>query len=92
MDYPATGATLHTLPGDLVAILDEDHAAPVVSAQIWVETGSQHEGRWAGAGLSHLLEHMVFKGTRSFSGPELATRVNAAGGQWNAYTSFDRTV
>jgi len=92
MEFPSTTATLHTLHGDLVAILDEDHAAPVVSAQIWVETGSQHEGGWAGSGLSHLLEHMVFKGTKSFSGPELAARVNAAGGQWNAYTSFDRTV
>jgi zinc protease len=92
MEFPPASATLHPLPGGLTVILDEDHSAPVVSAQIWVGTGSQHEDRFAGCGLSHLLEHMVFKGTRDIPGPELATRVNAAGGQWNAYTSFDRTV
>ncbi len=92
MEFPATLASLHSFPNGLTAILDEDHAAPVVSAQFWIETGSQHEAALAGSGLSHLLEHMVFKGTKSYPGPELATTVNAAGGQWNAYTSFDRTV
>lgn len=92
MEFPPTNAVLHTLPGGLTIILEADHSAPVVSAQMWVETGSQHEGVFTGAGISHLLEHMVFKGTRKISGPDLATMVNAAGGQWNAYTSFDRTV
>ena len=92
MEFPPTTATHHTLPNGLTAILEEDHAAPVLSAQFWIETGSQHEGAFAGSGLSHLLEHMVFKGTKSFPGADLATMVNSAGGQWNAYTSFDRTV
>ncbi|NNC89206.1 MAG: insulinase family protein [Akkermansiaceae bacterium] len=92
MQFPPTTATQHDLPGGLCAILHEDHAAPVVSAQFWIETGSQHEGHLAGSGVSHLLEHMVFKGTQTFPGNELATVVNSAGGHWNAYTSFDRTV
>ena len=92
MQFPATDASLHTLPHGLTVILQEDRSAEVVSAQSWIETGSQHEEHLSGSGLSHLLEHMVFKGTKSFTGPELATRVNSAGGQWNAYTSFDRTV
>jgi zinc protease len=92
MEFPATNASLHALPNGLTAILQEDHAAPVLSAQFWIETGSQHEEQFAGSGLSHLLEHMVFKGTKSYPGAELATRVNSAGGQWNAYTTFDRTV
>jgi len=92
MQFPTTNASLHTLPHGLTVILQEDHSAEVVSAQCWIETGSQHEENFAGSGLSHLLEHMVFKGTESFPGPELATRVSSAGGQWNAYTSFDRTV
>jgi zinc protease len=92
MEFPPTNATLHSLPGGLTIILDEDASAPVVSAQMWVETGSQHEGEFVGAGISHLLEHMVFKGTRNIPCADLATMVNAAGGQWNAYTSFDRTV
>jgi len=92
MEYPATNATLETLPNGLSLILDPDPAAPVVSCQIWVETGSIHEDRLLGSGLSHFLEHMVFKGTRDFSSDELARTVQAAGGQWNAYTTFERTV
>lgn len=90
--FPATTATVDVLPNGLTLILDPDDAAPVVSAQVWVETGSVHEDEWLGAGLSHLLEHMVFKGTNRYSGEELANTVQAAGGHWNAYTTFDRTV
>ncbi len=92
MEYPATTATVETLPNGLTLILDPDPAAPVVSAQIWVETGSMHEDRHLGAGVSHFLEHMVFKGTRDYDADELADTVQAAGGHWNAYTTFDRTV
>ena len=52
MEFPATLASLHSFPNGLTAILDEDHAAPVVSAQFWIETGSQHEAALAGSGLS----------------------------------------
>ena len=92
MEYPATTATVETLPNGLTLILDPDPTAPVVSAQMWVETGSMHEDRHLGAGISHFLEHMVFKGTRDYDADELADTVQAAGGHWNAYTSFDRTV
>ncbi len=92
MQFPSTTATLHTLDNGLKVILDADSSAPVISTQIWVETGSVHEGDYMGAGLSHLLEHMVFKGTKSFTSEELSETVLAAGGQWNAYTTFDRTV
>jgi zinc protease len=92
MEYPLSSATVETLPNGLTLILDPDSAAPVVSAQFWVGTGSMHEDRHAGAGISHFLEHMVFKGTRDVDGDALAEMVQAAGGHWNAYTSFDRTV
>ncbi len=92
MEYPATAATAETLPNGLNLILDPDPTAPVVSAQIWVETGSMHEDGHLGAGISHFLEHMVFKGTRDYDAETLADTVQAAGGHWNAYTSFDRTV
>ena len=92
MDYPATAAVLDHLPNGLTVILDPDSAAPVVSAQVWVETGSLHEGALLGSGVSHFLEHMVFKGGGRFGADELATSVQAAGGHWNAYTTFDRTV
>ncbi len=92
MEYPATTATVETLPNGLTVILDPDPAAPVVSAQIWVESGSLHEDRLLGSGVSHFLEHMVFKGTRDYDADELAGVVQAAGGHWNAYTTFERTV
>ena len=92
MEYPITSATRLTLPNGLTLILDPDPSAPVISVQAWVATGSIHEGEKLGSGLSHFLEHMVFKGTRDFSSDELAQTVQAGGGHWNAYTTFDRTV
>lgn len=92
MDFPASSANLVTLDHEFDTILDPYITSQVISAQIWVETGSQHESALAGSGISHLLEHMVFKGTDRFSGEALSQEVQAAGGQWNAYTSFDRTV
>jgi zinc protease len=98
---PSSARTVSAIPDDvrfitlengLQLILREDKAAPVVSAQAWCRAGSIHEGAWLGAGLSHLLEHMLFKGT-SNRGPGLIDQqVQDEGGYMNAYTSFDRTV
>lgn len=92
IEFPATSARSHTLANGLNIILLPDPTVEVVSVQAWIGTGSVHEKQWLGAGMSHLLEHMVFKGTRSFDTAEMAKTVQAAGGQWNAYTSYDRTV
>ncbi len=92
MQFPATKATSHVLENGLTVILDADCSAPVISTQAWVETGSIHEGKFLGSGLSHLLEHMVFKGTKNYDGKAISDTVQAAGGEWNAYTTFDRTV
>ena len=92
MQFPPTTASLDLLPNGLSLILAPDPRTPVVSSQLWVESGSIHEDHLTGAGISHFLEHMVFKGAGRFGASELATSVQAAGGHWNAYTSFDRTV
>src|SRR2546426_8682152 len=86
------GVQLTTLDNGLTIIVREDHSAPVVSAQAWAMTGSIHEGRWLGAGLSHVLEHMLFKGTSTRPGSRIDQEVQEAGGYMNPYTSFDRTV
>jgi zinc protease len=86
------GVQLTTLDNGLVIIVREDHNAPVVSAQAWAMAGSIHEGKWLGAGLSHVLEHMLFKGTTTRPGSRIDQEVQEAGGYMNAYTSFDRTV
>lgn len=84
---------VHVCPNGTTALLSPGSAAhPVISLQIWVRTGSIHEAEHLGAGISHLVEHMVFKGTAEYSGRELNERVPALGGLWNAYTSTDRTV
>lgn len=62
------------------------------TVQAWVRTGSIHEGRWEGSGISHYLEHMVFKGTGRFTNRELTEAIHRSGGASNAYTTFDRTV
>ncbi len=65
----------------------------VVSTQIFVRTGSIHEGEYLGSGLSHYLEHVVSGGTtRSFTEDEAMETLERIGGQTNAYTSYDRTV
>src|SRR5262250_3400252 len=86
------GVRVTTLDNGLTIIVREDHSAPVVSAQAWAMTGSIHEGRWLGAGMSHVLEHMLFKGTTTRPGSRIDQAVQEAGGYMNAYTSFDRTV
>src|ERR1041385_415470 len=86
------GVKLTTLENGLTVIVREDQSAPVVSAQAWCMAGSIHEGRWLGAGLSHVLEHMLFKGTTTRPGARIDQEVQEAGGYMNAYTSFDRTV
>jgi len=82
----------YTLPNGLTVLLKPDSAAPVSSVQVWVKTGSIHEGAHLGAGLSHYLEHMLFKGTERRAGREISATVQAHGGYINAYTTFDRTV
>ena len=80
------------LPNGLTVIVKPDASAALASVQVWVKTGSLHEGAKLGAGLSHYLEHMLFKGTTKREGREISAQVQAFGGNINAYTTFDRTV
>ena len=79
------------LSNGLRVILLETHAAPVVSLNLWANVGSVNETAEE-AGLCHLIEHMLFKGTTRRAVGEIARQVEAAGGDMNAYTSFDETV
>lgn len=65
--------------------------SPVVSVQMWVKTGSADERKHE-EGISHFIEHLLFKGTRNFKVGEIAKTVEASGGELNAWTSFDQTV
>ena len=80
------------LPNGVTVVLKPDAAAALASVQVWVRSGSVHEGTQLGAGLSHFLEHMLFKGTARRAGREISATIQAHGGYLNAYTTYDRTV
>jgi zinc protease len=88
----AEGARRFTLKNGLTVLHREDFSAELVSVQLWLKTGSMHEGVHMGAGISHYLEHMVFKGTERRGDGQIAREVQERGGSINAYTTFDRTV
>src|SRR5437867_7018600 len=90
--FPPSTAQKWILPNGLTIIVQEDHSAPVASVQAWCSTGSIDEDQHLGAGLSHILEHMLFKGTKTRGKSEIARKIQDVGGYINAYTSFDRTV
>jgi zinc protease len=90
--FPPVTAQKWTLPNGLTIIVQIDRSAPVASVQAWCGTGSVDEDGHLGAGLSHILEHMLFKGTKTRTTNAIAQRVQDQGGYINAYTSFDRTV
>lgn len=89
---PATALSQKELSNGLQVLVASDYSAPVVSIQLWCATGSIHEGQWLGAGISHLLEHLMFKGTPTRGNSQMAQEIHDLGGHLNAYTSFDRTV
>ena len=89
---PAPTVAIRELSNGLTVLVQPDFTAPVASIQFWCATGSIHETPWLGAGLSHLLEHLMFKGTPTRGNSQMAQQIQDIGGHLNAYTSFDRTV
>ncbi len=85
------GLVRTTLGNGLKVVLIEDHSAPVVALNVWVHAGSadEHPDEW---GMAHVFEHMLFKGTERRAVGEIARTVEGAGGNINAFTSYDMTV
>jgi zinc protease len=92
MDAPEIAVEKSTLANGLTLLVAPEHYASVASVQVWCETGSVHEADWVGGGLTHLLEHMLFKGTARRNAQQINEEIHQVGGYLNAYTSFDRTV
>lgn len=80
-----------TLGNGLKVIVKEDHRAPVLVQQVWYRAGSMDE-RTGTTGVAHVLEHMMFKGTKNVPMGEFSKRIAAAGGRENAFTSYDYTA
>ena len=80
-----------TLANGLRVIVKEDHRAPTVVHMVWYRAGSMDEFNGT-TGVAHLLEHMMFKGTKRLKPGEFSKRVAEAGGRDNAFTSQDYTA
>jgi zinc protease len=80
-----------TLPNGLNVIVKEDHRAPVVVSMVWYKVGSADEPGGI-TGVSHALEHLMFKGTEKYPLGVFSKTVAAAGGQSNAFTNQDYTA
>ena len=87
---PAGPVTFRLANGAAI-VFDETHLAPVVAVQAWIKVGAGDEPRNQ-AGIAHVVEHMLFKGTRRRGVGQIAREIEAAGGDINAWTSHDETV
>ncbi len=83
--------TKYQLKNGMNVLLIESKKSPVVSIQMWVKTGSADEKKGV-EGISHFIEHLVFKGSDKFKAGEMAQAIEGSGGVLNAYTTFDQTV
>lgn len=95
LSAPAHAATPTTheyrLDNGLKLIVREDHRAPVVVSQVWYKVGASYEHSGI-TGVSHVLEHMMFKGTRKYGPNEFSRIIAENGGRENAFTGRDYTA
>jgi zinc protease len=80
-----------TLDNGMRVIVQEDHRAPVMVSQVWYRAGSMDEFNGT-TGVAHVLEHMMFRGTKTVPPGEFSKRIAAAGGRENAFTNRDHTA
>ncbi len=81
----------HHLKNGLRLILSEDHSSPIISFQVWYNVGSRNE-RPGITGISHLFEHMMFKGSKNVEPEEHGRIIQQNGGTDNAFTARDMTA
>ena len=86
-----SAAQEHKLANGLRVIVKEDHRAPTVVHMVWYGAGSMDEVSGT-SGVAHVLEHMMFKGTKTVKTGEFSRRIAAAGGRENAFTNRDYTA
>lgn len=79
------------LDNGLKLLVKEDHRAPVMVSQVWYKVGSSYEHGGI-TGISHMLEHMMFKGTKNLEPNEFSQIISAKGGELNAFTGRDYTA
>lgn len=80
-----------SLANGLRVLVVEDHKAPIVTFQVWYKVGSRDDPKGK-TGISHLLEHMMFKGSKKFGEGQFSRIIQRNGGMDNAYTTKDYTM
>ncbi len=90
VNIPKVEVKTHQLKNGLKVFVVEDHSAPVATVQVWYRVGSKHEPLGM-TGSAHLLEHMMFRGSRNVKG-DYSQIIDRMGGMDNAFTSFDMTA
>jgi predicted Zn-dependent peptidase len=91
MSFPEMNVQVTTLANGMRVISDTMEGVETVSVGVWVDVGARFE-RPAENGISHLLEHMAFKGTARRTALAIAEEMDAVGGHLNAYTSRENTA
>lgn len=86
------GTHRHVLDNGMVVLISEMPQSPTVAIYALVKTGSATEGKYLGMGISHFVEHMLFKGTKKRAVGVIPSEVKALGGTINASTSYDCTI
>ncbi len=87
----ANNVTQYRLNNGLTLIVKEDHRAPVVFTSVWYKVGGSYEHNGI-TGISHVLEHMMFRGTQKYPAGTLEKLMAQNGGQQNAMTANDQTM
>ena len=87
----ATKVSEHVLGNGLKVLVKQDHRSPVAVSQVWYKVGSSYEPGGI-TGISHMLEHMMFKGTDKHAAGEFSRIVAENGGDENAFTGEDYTA
>ncbi len=87
----STAVHEYKLDNGLKLLVKEDHRAPVVVSQVWYKVGSSYEPTGI-TGISHVLEHMMFKGTKKHPAGEFSRIIKQQGGRENAFTGADYTA
>ena len=85
------GSEEYILPNGLTLVLKEDHRTPTFAASLFIRTGSATEGIYEGSGVTHFIEHMIFKGTPTRNAIQIEDEIRSLGADIGAYTSFDYT-
>lgn len=89
-NFKKSGIDMYTLDNGLRVVFEQNKHLSAVTAGVWIKVGSRDENA-SNNGIAHMIEHMLFKGTKNMTAEQLAVRTAIMGGGLNAYTSKENT-